>query len=87
MEPAWVPNVDLAEAAFEGLGIDLEARDVLVEQLPEPGAHVGNAEDGVVHELMQQDPQPQVLVGEAPLVAEGVDVRGDDEQLVGQRPG
>ena len=42
---------------------------------------------GVVHQLVKEDPQPQVLLGQAPLAPEGVEVGGDDDQLVGERAG
>jgi hypothetical protein len=50
---------------------------------------MGNAEDGVGGDLVQAHPQAQVVGREAPTVAELVEVRGHDDELVvgGSRDG
>ena len=48
---------------------------------------MGDAEHGVVGDLVQADPQPQVVGRQAPLVAERVDVGGDEHELVAGRAG
>ena len=44
---------------------------------------MGHAQHRVVGDLVQADPQAQVVGRQAPLAAEGVEVGDQDEQLVG----
>jgi hypothetical protein len=41
----------------------------------------------MVDQLVEQHPEPQVVLGKAPLAPEGVEVGGDDEQFVGDGSG
>ncbi len=77
----------MAEALLEGVRIRFEARGVAVEQVVEPGPHVGQAEHGVVGQLVEADPEAQVVVGQAPVGGELVHVAPDDDELVGRRAG
>jgi hypothetical protein len=79
LEAGDIGGVDVAQAGFEGGGVDLEPADVLVDQILEAGPDVGAAEDGVVGDLVQADPQSQVVGGQAPLSGEGVEVGRHDE--------
>ena len=56
------------------------------EEVVEPGSHVGHAEHRVVGDLVDADPQPEVVGAQAPLLAELVEVRHDEQQLVGDGP-
>ena len=81
-----VGHVDVAEAVLEGAGVGLEAGDVAAEQVVEPAPHVGEPQHGVHRDLLEADPQAQVVGGKAPLPPELVEVGGNDHQLVRRRP-
>ena len=82
-----VGHVDVAEAVLEGGGVGLEAGDVAAEQVVEAAPHVGDAQHGVDGDLLEADPEAQVVGGDAPLAAELVEVGRHDHQLVGGRAG
>ncbi len=69
-----VRHVDLAELALEAAGIGLEPGEVGGEHALERGPHVGHAEHRVGGDLVEADPQAEVVAGEAPLLAELVEV-------------
>ena len=68
---------------FEGGRVVVEGAGVAGEESGEGVAHVGNAEHGVMCELVQADPQPEVVDRKAPVGGEGVDVGDDEEKSVG----
>ena len=82
-----VGGVEPAHHPFERARVDLEGRHVVGDQSFEPGADVGPAEHGMMGDLVQADPEPEVVGRQAPLLGERVEVGRHDEQLVGRRAG
>jgi hypothetical protein len=87
LQARQVGGVHAADALLERGGVDRERADVVEHQPLERRSDVGHAEDGVGRQLRQAQPEPQVLGREAPLVAEGLDVGADDDELVGDGAG
>ena len=70
-------DLHVGEPPLERVGVGLEAGGERRASGPRaPGPHVGQAEHGVVGELVEADPEPEVVGVEAPVGAEGVEVAG-----------
>ena len=82
-----IGGIEASHHPFERARVDLEGRHVLRDQPLEPGADVGPGEHGVMGDLVQADPEAEVVGRQAPLVGEHVEVGRHDEQLVGRRSG
>ena len=61
--------------------------DVVVDQGLQPGPDVGPAQHRVTGDLLQEDPQAEVVVGDRPVGGESGDVGRHQEELVGRPPG
>ena len=68
-------------------GSDSNERGVVAEQLVEPGPDVGEAQHGVVGELVEADPEAEVVAVHRPVRGEGLDVGRDHQHVVGRRAG
>ena len=77
-----IGGVERAELGFEGGRIRPEAAHVGDQELLQTGPHVGPAEDRVVGQLAERDPQQQVVERQAPVLGEGLEVGRDDDELV-----
>ena len=81
-----IGHVELTESSLECVRVRLEARHVALEQRLEPRPHVRHRQHGVPRHLVHAHPQAQVVLRQAPLFAELVDVAEQDHQVVTRRP-
>ena len=75
-------QVEVVHEFLEGGRVVAEGASVPGEEIGEGRAHVRHAEYGMVHRLVEANPQPQVVGREVPLAAEVGHVRGDHEERV-----
>ena len=84
---AAAAGIEVAEAVGHRAGIGSEAAGVVAQEPFQLGPDVGDAEHGVGGDLVQADPQQQLVLGEAPVLGEGLDGRREDLDLAARRAG
>ena len=75
-----VVHAEIAHAPFDLLGILAEGADVFLEQCVELGTHVSDAQNLLVRDVRQADPQADSVTRQAPRVREIIDIAEHERQ-------